>query len=305
MRSVHQPRLISKFKVKSWVISIYVWRILIMARPKKTVEENTAVAATTAATTNSTSGMFTPPELEVTTVTVKLTFTNEIYGLTPNDPEMYSKFLAYKAASATHSKDPEKIQKAYDDCFRNEEEEVQNLIVAENLEECIDKGTTIFPKDADGNPCFYDYQWKGFLKEKIKAARADRIWVSDIVNWDSAIDNDVFIRDRMNPIYLPEGGEITLNQRPIRFNGTHGETISAIASSEVIPAGAWTQITFEILHRKGWLPVIKHCLDRGRFAGTGSRRTDRFGTFTYEIVDGTLDCTNADWAKMIAKSKSK
>ena len=277
-----------------------------MARTKKESTEATATLNATATPKASTaaSAMFVPPALEVTRVTVKLTFISEVYGLTPNDPEMYSKFLAYKAAKVTSSKDPEKIKKAYDDCFRNEEEEVQNLIVAENLEECIDKGTTIFPKDKDGNPCFYDYQWKGFLKEKIRAAKADRIWIADIVNWDSAIDNDVFIKDRMNPIYLPEGGEITLNQRPIRFNGTHGETISAIASSEVVPAGSWTQITFEILHRKGWLPVIKHCLERGQFAGTGSRRTDGFGTFTYEIIDGTLDCTNADWAQMISKAKA-
>ena len=306
-----------------------------MARTKKNVEETAiettaATAATTEATTKKKETAderyarvfdeaavetakkkkkseedFISIEDETFEVTVRITFTNDVFGLTPNNPEMYSQFLAIKADKSTKSKDPSKIAEAHAEYIKNIEEEIGALVVADNLEDALDKGTTIFPKDKDGNPGIWRYQWKGYIKEKIQAALYRRNpMISAIANWRSGVSNDLFIVDKFNVIHMPEGQEITLDQRPIRFKDSMGQQISAIASCEVVPAGSWTDVTFKV-YRAGWLPVIKYCLDKGIEAGTGSRRCDGQGTFTYEVIEGNFNCTKDQWKLMIAKNASK
>jgi hypothetical protein len=201
--------------------------------------------------------------------------------------------------------------------FQNLESEMSSLAVDEDMIDLIDKGTMIFPKDEDGNPCFFGYQWKGFLKEKIQGGlnRDQGIsgpdgeiigWLKDVKNRLQGISQDVTIVDKLNPIYMKEGDIVTINQHPIHFDSrvNYGTKDTAIVSCEEIPEGAYTEVTFRV-ERKGWFPIIKYCLEAGAITGTGSRRGDGFGTFVFEEVKGSLDCcTIADWRKMIPATKA-
>jgi hypothetical protein len=282
-----------------------------MARAKKNpVEETLNTTTTTAAETASTKAKKEEVGIEIPDdswfVKVKLTFTNDVFGLSPNNKEMYTDFLSIKADKLTKGlKNETEAARRREEVFQNMEAEMEHLVVAENLAEALDKGTTIFPKDEEGRPCFRRYQWKGYLKEKMRGAVTRRTpMISDISKWPSSIAQDVFIVDELNPIFLPEGAELSMDQRPIRFNDKMGNMVSAIASCEVVPRGSYTYVTFKV-KRQGWLPVIKYLLKQGEDAGTGSRRCDGFGTFNFEVVEGDFYCPPAAWKLMIAKSKAK
>ena len=249
-------------------------------------------------------------------VQVEITFVRELLGLTPNNPEMYKEYLAMKAKKATaRLRTPETIKAIEQEFFRNVDGEMEAMTVDENCIDLVDKGTLIFPKNKDGLPCIWDYQWKGFLKERIEAGvnRGDEIHIpglgiqklGDIKNWIMSSRNDLVVVDELSPIILPDGKQITIDQHPIRFKDQNNSQIkvSAIASCETIPRGSKTIVTFKA-KRKGWFPVIKYCLEEGFDIGTGSRRTDKFGTFTFREVRGSLNCcTTDDWRKMIPKTK--
>ena len=309
-----------------------------MARTKK-VAENTEMFATAPATTTVPTGTTTMPKpgdpnVEIVWpekakdaisikhtyyyVKVRMYFTNSILGLTPNNPKMLDEFMAIKAQKATKRlTNQEKIEETRMEFFQNLESEMSSLAVDEDMIDMIDKGTMIFPKDDQGNPCFFGYQWKGYLKEKIQGGlnrdqgitgpNGDEIGkLKDIRNRLQGISQDVTIVDELNPIFMKEGDVITINQHPIHFDSrvNYGTKDTAIVSCEEIPRGAYTEVIFRV-ERKGWFPVIKYCLEAGAVTGTGSRRGDGFGTFVFEEVKGSLDCcTLADWRKMIPATKS-
>ena len=81
-------------------------------------------------------------------IKVRLTFTEEILGTASNDKEIHSTFIASKAP----------------DAMSLEEE-----VAAIGVEAVDEKGTTVFPRDENGNPFIYDYQVKGFFKNAAKA----------------------------------------------------------------------------------------------------------------------------------------
>lgn len=154
----------------------------------------------------------------------------------------------------------------------------------ETLPEALDKGTTVFHKH-EGKPVLWDYQLKGFFKEWGMVLNADES-VGKVKNLRSKIDNVLFVTPRFIPFELPEGGEITYNERPLRAMTMQGPRVS-LARSEQIPAG--TTLTFSVhVVKEGEITrkVIETILDMGRWKGLGQWRNGSWGTFSYAIKEG-------------------
>ena len=203
---------------------------------------------------------------------VRITLEEEMLGMSPSDPEIYRNYIANSAPDAPSI-----------------EEEVASV----GIEEVLDKAKTVFPKDENGNPFMWNYQWKGFFKDacgmlskvagkdengkKIKTANES----CKLTAYKKVIDGLIFVFPRKIPIVFD--GEIGSCQRPLRAQTAQGERI-ALANSETIPAGATMELTIKMLsddHEK----VVKEWLDYGALRGLGQWRNSGKGLFTYEILE--------------------
>lgn len=194
---------------------------------------------------------------------VHITFTEGVLGTLPNDRTLMEAFIASRSADAA---------------TREEE------IAAVGVKEYVEKGTTVFARNVDGVPCFFNYQWKGYFKETCSFVKQISGTESELLTaFKKKIDGLVFIKDRFNPIQLPDGLDITLCQRPLRAQTAQGERIS-IACSEEIPAGSETDITVIVFDPKH-IPLVQEWLEYGIFHGTGQWRNSSKGSFIAEFGD--------------------
>ena len=192
---------------------------------------------------------------------VKVTMFEEILGTASANPEIHEEFIASKAPDAP-----------------SREEEVAAI----GAEEVFEKGMTVFPRDKDGKPIAWDYQWKGFFKDACAALRkVPGTACSKIKAFKKEIDGLIFPQPRQIPIEFD--GEMGICQRPLRGQTAQGERV-ALASSESIPAGA--TMTFDI---KMLLPdhekAVREMLDYGELRGFGQWRNSGKGRFTYEVLE--------------------
>lgn len=198
---------------------------------------------------------------------VRLTFIDEVLGTASSDPEIHRSYIASKAPDAPST-----------------EEEVEAL----GVDEVAEKGTTIFSKDEDGNPIFWNYQIRGFFKSACSAMRAIKSSKSSKLKaYKKQIDLRIFVfadaDDRGNrKIPIEISGEMGNCQRPLRAQTMQGERV-ALASSESIPAGS--HIEFDILMLDpSDQPMIEEWLDYGSLNGLGQWRNSGKGAFTWEKV---------------------
>lgn len=191
---------------------------------------------------------------------VKLTLTEEILGTASNNPEIHSEFIAKKAPDA-----------------QSREEEIEAIGV--NAE--VEKSMTVFPRDENGNPIFWDYQVKGFFKDACGMLRkVSKTKSSGIKAYKKEIDGLIFVQERQIPfIYV---GDIGNCQRPLRAQTAQGERIS-LANSETIPAGATLEFTVECLVDAD-MDAVREWLDYGRLRGLGQWRNSGKGRFTWEEI---------------------
>lgn len=195
------------------------------------------------------------------TLKVKVTTFEEMLGTASANPDIHEEFIASKAPDAP-----------------SREEEVAAI----GAEEVFEKGMTVFPRDENGKPFVWDYQWKGFFKDACGALRK----VPDhpcgkIKAYKKEIDGLVFVSPRKIPVVFD--GEVGICQRPLRANTAQGERV-ALASSESIPAGATMTFEIEMLapeHEK----AIRAMLEYGRLRGFGQWRNSGKGRFTVEILE--------------------
>ena len=194
---------------------------------------------------------------------VRITFFEESLGTANNDPSIHEKFIASKAP------DPKSIK-----------EEVEAL----GVDAVVNESMTVFPKDENGNPFVYDYQWKGYLKDAAKALKK----VSDTESskkefraYKQIIDKLIFPQPRKIPINVK--GEIGSCQRPLRASTPQGEIV-ALANSESVPAGSTEEFSILLLDDKHeeW---VRELLDYGKLGGTGQWRNSGKGRFTVEYLD--------------------
>lgn len=205
---------------------------------------------------------------------VTVIFVDALLGTCPNDRNIYSQFIGTKNANAT----AESIA-----------EEAVAIPVDEDGVPVDEKGLTIFPRDIEGRPFIYDYQWKGFFKEKCKFLKRDpKSRSSKLVASNETIDGSVFIQDRRNIIILPEGAELTRCERPLRAKTAQGERI-ALSCSEEIPAGSVCEFTV-ICQFDQLVPYVKEWLEDGILHGTGQWRNSGKGRFMVKF-NSIEECT--------------
>lgn len=201
------------------------------------------------------------------TLTVKVTFTEEVLGTASANKDIHAEYIASKAPDAASIK-----------------EEVE----AVGAEEVFEKSMTVFPRGKDGGPIAWDYQWKGFLKDAFKSLK--KIPGSEcgkIKAYKQEIDGLIFVNPRQIPIVLPEGGKIGICQRPLRASTAQGERI-ALASSETVPVGSTMTFDIQLLldtHEKAVIEAFNY----GKLRGFGQWRNSGAGRFNYEILNRKVD----------------
>lgn len=203
----------------------------------------------------------------MTTMRVKLTFIDEVLGTVANDPEIHETYIASKAPDAP-----------------SREEE----IAAIGVEEVVEKGKTVFPRDENGNPVFFNYQIRGFFKSACAALRSLSYTKSSKVKaYKKKVDTQVFVfadandpANRMIPITVAGGmGDC---QRPLRAQTMQGERV-ALANSESIPAGSSCEFDVVLYDPKD-VPIVEEWLNHGRFNGIGQWRNSGKGAFTWQRI---------------------
>ena len=203
--------------------------------------------------------------METNTIKVKLTFTEGILGTSPNDEDIYKNFIVDKARKNGAEID-----------VKTEGEEVAALPTDEEIE----KGMTVFPRTADGQPFLYDYQLKGYFKDTCAMLKKiDGTLSSKIKAYKKEIDGLIFPYPRQ---IVFENVEMDICQRPLRAQTMQGERI-ALAMSEEIKAG--TTVTFEVkCLQKSQLDLVREWLNYGAFRGIGQWRNSGKGRFTWEEI---------------------
>ena len=195
------------------------------------------------------------------TLKIKVNFTEEVLGTASSNPHIHEEYIASNAPDA-----------------QNLEQEVAAI----GPEEVFEKQMTIFPKDKDGNPILWDYQWKGFFKDACgMLKKVPGSECSKIKAFKKEIDGLIFVEPRMIPINV--NGEIGVCQRPLRANTPQGERV-ALASSETVPAGS-SVIFNVVLMCDSDEKMIKETLDYGKLRGFGQWRNSGKGRFEYEILE--------------------
>lgn len=195
------------------------------------------------------------------TIKVRLTFTEDLLGTASNDPDLHGSYVASKAP----------------DAMSMEEE-----IAAVGLDDVIERGMTVFPRDKDGKPVIFDYQIKGFFKDAAGVLRkVPGTKASKVKAYKKEIDGLLFVSPRMIPLQM--SGPMGECQRPLRASTPQGERV-ALAHSEAAPAG--TTIEFEIeCMTEDMYELAKECLGYGEKRGLGQWRNSGKGRFTWELVE--------------------
>lgn len=196
---------------------------------------------------------------------VKLTTIDEMLGSQPNDKEIHRTYIASKSPDATT---------------------IEEEVAAVGVDAVDEKGTTVFPRDKDGNLVVYNYQIKGFFKSACSALRkVPKTKSSKCKAYKKLIDLNIFVyadendvSNRMVPINYD--GEIGTCQRTLRAQTMQGERIS-LASSEMIGAGATIEFDVVCLNKDDE-ELVKEWLDYGRYNGLGQWRNSGKGAFIWE-----------------------
>lgn len=191
---------------------------------------------------------------------VRLTLLEEILGTASNNPEIHSEFIASKAPDA-----------------KSREEEIEAIGVDAEIE----KGMTVFPRNAEGQPIMWDYQIKGFFKDACGMLRkVTDSKSSKIKAYKKEIDGLIFVQEREIPFQFD--GKIGNCQRPLRAQTAQGERVS-LANSETIPAGTTLEFTIECLVDSD-MNAVREWLDYGRLRGLGQWRNSGKGKFQWEEI---------------------
>lgn len=194
------------------------------------------------------------------------TFTSGLLATKPADSEIFARFIAAKEREAA-----------------KDELDAEEMTLA-RLDD-LEKGTTVFHRDADGRPIIWDYQIKGFLKDAWRMLAKDKdSHCAKVKAYIKMIDGGVFVTPRMIPLELPEGAKIGLCQRPLRAQTAQGERV-ALASSEEAPEG--TKIRFTVTQvLPGLEKGLEECFEYAQFRFMGAWRNSGKGTAIIEKVDG-------------------
>ena len=200
-------------------------------------------------------------KFRVDTMKVRLTFIDDLLASSPANDELYREHVG------KHAPDPSTID---------------DEVAALGVNEVVEKGKTIFPRNDAGEPCVYNYQVRGFFKNACKSLKnLPDVYSKDITANKAVVDRYVFVKERYIPIQFD--GDITDCQRPLRAQTMQGERV-ALSNSESVPAGAYIEFTVMTIF-PGLMDVVREWLDYGQFNGLGQWRNSGKGTFTWEELE--------------------
>ena len=191
-------------------------------------------------------------------IKVRITFLEEALGGLPSSTEILAQFIA--------SKSPDK-------------ETIADEIEAVGVEGVLEKTMTVFPRDSEGNLCFYDYQIKGAFKDACGAlTKVEKTKSYKMKAYKKNIDQLIFVYPRMIPIVFK--GYPGDCQRPLRTSGPQGDR-TALAMSETVPAGAYLECEI-FSFREALMPVVEEWLSYFKFRGLSQWRNSGKGRATWE-----------------------
>lgn len=200
----------------------------------------------------------------------RLTGTDSLLGSCPGNREVFTEFLVGK------TKTPEERRSALED--------------VNNIEENLDKGTTVFYRNENGL-IMKGYQVKGFLKAAAKALK-DQL---NLKNYLSKVDTFVFVVEKNIPI-MRDGKQLTepdgYLERPQRCETAQGPRVS-LAKSEEINAPWYIDVTIRVIENEKTaksssidMDMVEDFLDYGEMSGLLQWRNAGHGTFTYKELKG-------------------
>jgi hypothetical protein len=198
---------------------------------------------------------------------VRITFTEPLLGTIAGNKELAEDYIIGK----------------HPEGFAADEQEA-----LPDVDEEIEKASTFFARDKNGNPMMWDYQWKGYFKEACEALIHSELWTKEELKkyrltpylYKKTIDKQVFVCPRR--IVLALAGKPFFVQRPLRGQTMKGERI-CLARSEAVPQETTLELEIEWLNDNlgDW---IVRWLDYGIKGGTGQWRNGGFGRFTWEDI---------------------
>lgn len=201
----------------------------------------------------------------MTKIKVRIRFTEEVLGTSPNNSDLYADYIASKAPDA-----------------KTMEEE----IAEHGEQEVMEKGMTVFDRTEDGEPFLYDYQVKGFFKGACGFLRnVTSTESAKLKNYKKKLDGLLFVFPRKIKLELPEGKSIGTCTRPLRASTAQGERI-ALSHSEAAPEGTEIFFTIKILD-DSMVKLVDEILEYGELSGIGQWRNSGKGRF--EIVEKTVE----------------
>lgn len=197
---------------------------------------------------------------------VKMTFTEEVLGMSASNPNIHEEYIASKAPDAP-----------------SREEEVAAI----GVEEVVKNTITVFPR-VDNSPGIWDYQMKGYFKDSCGALwKCGDTESSKITAYKKIISKNIFVAPRFIVLQIPEDGKMGTCQRTLRAGTPQGERIS-LANSETYPIGSVLEFEVMYMNVKGKFSLrkcIEEWLEYGYWGGFGQWRNSGKGRFTYEIIE--------------------
>jgi hypothetical protein len=195
------------------------------------------------------------------TLKILVALLEDILGTASANPKIHEEYIGSKSADA---------------------DKLAEELAALPKDEAVERSVTVFPRDTDDCPILFDYQFKGFLKEVVGILLETEptkltVGKSSLSKWTykKLVDNYVMVSPRK--IRLAPVGEVCV--RPLRADTMRGERI-ALASSETVPAGTQFEVIIETF-MPAFDPLIRRCLDYGRFKGLGQWRNSGKGRFEW------------------------
>lgn len=201
-------------------------------------------------------------------INVRITFLEGPLGTAPNDEDVYRNFIGSKAPDA---------------------ESLEDEVAALGADAVAEKGMTVFPRNADGQPIFWDYQIKGFFKDscqmlsriggKDETGKKRKVNESSkMTAYKKIIDGLIFVSPRQIPIAM--SGDMSHCQRPLRANTMQGERVT-LAMSEACPAASTISFTVSCLAPEH-AAAVREWLNYGCLRGLGQWRNSGKGKFVWE-----------------------
>ena len=201
---------------------------------------------------------------------IRIKFLDPILGMSPSNQDLYMDYIASK------NPDPQ----------FDPSDELESIPAEEG------STITIFPRTREGDPCFFDYQIRGFFKESCamlarsngldetgKKSKKKAVTLSGKETaYKKLIDGNIFVYPRKIPIMYD--GEMSLCQRPLRASTPQGERIT-LACSEEIPEGAVIEFDVKIM-RDTDVDLLAEWMTYGEYHGMGQWRNSGKGRFLVE-----------------------